>query len=515
MKRLALLLSFALFALICHGQRGSTTDPVYTTLKSKYGYISIEYINPDTWCPQGLYLVIDSLSHYGVADFKGSLLIDPTKHHYTKLLPVGKNNCGMDGFYVEIDGTQICMLDTKGNIVTPPIKGTMFQDYLNTVIICLDELGVDASGCFFKTVLDNENDTPVQVSQTLYSAEGIVLGTATGLDFPYYGFGEGLVGVKKGDLWGYMDLHTGEMVIPAQYAEVCGFSKGVAQVRTVDNKILAISNPLKNEGKSSVLASATPGEKHSDIDDNIPQTSRVQENTFALIVANQNYSDFSAPFAINDGKIFQQYCLRTLGIPQSNIMYYEDASINNLNKALERISDLAEVYEGDASFIFYYSGQGFSDPVGNPYLLASDSQLDLVSQTAYSVEQLYRLIGSLELQSAVLLIDAGFNNELRDGKPMKAKQGHPVKVKTPPVVGKTAVIIATSENETAFAYPEQIHGLFTYFLCQKLQQSKGNVTLQELYDYIHKNTEATSYSLFARKQLPKIEFNQKINNKKI
>ena len=60
----------------------------------------------------------------------------------------------------------------------------------------------------------------------------------------------------------------------------------------------------------------------SDVDQNIPMSKTKAYNTYALIIANENYT--SAPnvsYAINDGKSFRDYCIKTLGVPESNIQY--------------------------------------------------------------------------------------------------------------------------------------------------------------------------------------------------
>ena len=61
------------------------------------------------------------------------------------------------------------------------------------------------------------------------------------------------------------------------------------------------------------MAGITPGT--SDIDMNIPRSSMSRENTFCLIVANEKYANQDTPnvkYAAQDGKTFEEYCLRTL-----------------------------------------------------------------------------------------------------------------------------------------------------------------------------------------------------------
>ena len=50
--------------------------------------------------------------------------------------------------------------------------------------------------------------------------------------------------------------------------------------------------------------------------------------------------------------------------------------------------------------------------------------------------------------------------------------------------GNLVVFTAAQGDETAYQYAEKGHGMFTYFLLKKLQESKGDVTLGELGDYL-------------------------------
>lgn len=59
----------------------------------------------------------------------------------------------------------------------------------------------------------------------------------------------------------------------------------------------------------------------SDVDSDIPVSKRKSENTFAVIIANEKYRrEVEVPFANNDGLVFSEYCKKTLGIPERNIL---------------------------------------------------------------------------------------------------------------------------------------------------------------------------------------------------
>ena len=73
---------------------------------------------------------------------------------------------------------------------------------------------------------------------------------------------------------------------------------------------------------------AKPGT--SDIDFNIPRTNEKRENTFCIIIANENYVNKDTPkvkYAAQDGKTFYDYCLKTLGLPKDNIKMLPNATV--------------------------------------------------------------------------------------------------------------------------------------------------------------------------------------------
>ena len=73
------------------------------------------------------------------------------------------------------------------------------------------------------------------------------------------------------------------------------------------------------------------GQIESDVDKDIPETGHQQNNTFALIIANENYQDVAqVPNALHDGKVFAEYCEKTLGVSKENIKYVADATFNGI-----------------------------------------------------------------------------------------------------------------------------------------------------------------------------------------
>lgn len=243
---------------------------------------------------------------------------------------------------------------------------------------------------------------------------------------------------------------------------------------------------------------------NSDVDIHIPVTDKKQENTFVVIIANKNYDEApNVDYAFNDGYMFKEYCIKTLGIPSSNIRFKEDATFNNIRESVNWIRDIAtnKVYRTNSKFIFYYSGHGVPDELTRSmYLLPKDGVAMNISTTGYNISDLYKVLSETSSESLVLL-DACFSGFAKSGSALASTKGV-VKVTNGAPKGNTVVFSASSSNEVAHQYEEKSHGLFTYYLLKKLQETKGNVSLGELFDYIEKEVVRTSVTKNHKSQTP-------------
>ena len=268
------------------------------------------------------------------------------------------------------------------------------------------------------------------------------------------------------------------------------------------------------KSSASKMASITPGT--SDIDMNIPRSSMSRENTFCLIVANEKYANQDTPnvkYAAQDGKTFEEYCLRTLGLPRENIRFALNAKYLEMKEMLKWFGEVADVYGKEANFIVYYAGHGVPDEKGNCKLIPADVSINDVNN-GYSLKEIYTSLGKLSLNSALVLIDACFSgNDRQDVAALdETHRGIAPVVKQETVTGNVVVLTAASGTETALAYEEQAHGLFSYFLMKKLQDTKGEVSYGELYDYVKKNVMRKSVVAKGKKQTPCVTVSPKMQN---
>lgn len=223
----------------------------------------------------------------------------------------------------------------------------------------------------------------------------------------------------------------------------------------------------------------------NNVDTKIAVNSKTDDKTFVVIISNENYRhEENVPFAKNDGEVFKVYCQKTLGVPEDHIHYSPDATLGEMNFALYWLGNMLNAYDGEARAIIYYSGHGMPDENDKEaYLLPVDG-FSQMTEGALSTKNLYGKLKEMNSRSIIVFLDACFSGSKRDGKMLASSRGVAVKAKTDPVGDNTVVFSAATGDETAYPLKSQKHGMFTYYVLEKMQQSGGYTTLGELSDYV-------------------------------
>lgn len=242
-----------------------------------------------------------------------------------------------------------------------------------------------------------------------------------------------------------------------------------------------------------------------DVDTRIPVSSEVKDKTFVLVISNENYKhEESVPYALNDGEVFAVYCEKALGVPAKNIKRLPDATLNDMNHELEWLTQVVQAFDGEASVMVYYSGHGMPDENSKEaYLLPVDGYSSDPG-SGLSTKTLYDRLNSLQSQRTLVFLDACFSGAKRDGTMMASSRGVALKVKDEPVKGNMVVFSAAQGNETAYPYKGHQHGMFTYFVLDKLNQTGGCVSLGELSDYVTQQVRQNSILENGKSQTPSI-----------
>lgn len=240
----------------------------------------------------------------------------------------------------------------------------------------------------------------------------------------------------------------------------------------------------------------------SDVDQNIPQSSKKSEDTYVLIIANEEYQFVDdVNFAAHDGEIFKEYCIKTLGIPERQIRYCANASYGVISGGVDWLKYALNNFEG-CKAIVYYCGHGIPDEkTGDAYIIPVDGK-GANTTTCYSLNTLYTTLANTKASNITYFMDACFTGANKEGSMLVAARGVAREAKKEVLAGKAVVFSASSGDETAMTYPEKGHGLFTYFLLKKLQETQGNVSYSDLADYINKNVKKEAFLINEKPQTP-------------
>ncbi|MBQ1408976.1 MAG: caspase family protein [Bacteroidales bacterium] len=273
------------------------------------------------------------------------------------------------------------------------------------------------------------------------------------------------------------------------------------------------------------------------VDYNIP---KVDENsnakTFVLIIANERYTRPlpDVPYAYNDGEVLQQYCIRTLGIPQRQVKIIEDATMQDIKKeGVTWLKNIASSQKGDCQFIIYYAGHGLTDYERNPYLVPSGisykgikalkgKEIDVDTRMSGSdtkkllkqclrIDTLCAWFNRVPVRSITMIVDATFDGNQRDGEPLVNMKLTDKKVKGLRIRNDIVLIGAAAYDKTAYAFDEQRHGFLTYYILKELKSRKGDVDLYDLFNSVDLEVQRES-SLQGHLQEPTVTVGGKLKD---
>lgn len=277
---------------------------------------------------------------------------------------------------------------------------------------------------------------------------------------------------------------------------------------------LTLNQPLTSHHTIEVAAQVTQSivdvQLHSDVDKNIPQTEKINPHCYALIIGNYDYhsyqnglnSEQDVPFAAEDATMFKEYCEKTLGIEAKNISFLSNATAAKMNQEIDFITRLA-AHDPQAEIVFYYAGHGFPDELTKTsYLIPVDVNVTNLS-SAIALYDLYQKLSATQAQKITVFLDACFSGGGRD-MGLLASRGIKVTPQKDKLSGNIVVFSATTADQVALPYSDKKHGMFTYFLLKKLQESRGDCTYGELFDYLNSNVVESSLRVNRKDQAPEV-----------
>ena len=238
----------------------------------------------------------------------------------------------------------------------------------------------------------------------------------------------------------------------------------------------------------------------------------VDDNRVALIIGIEKYKNIpKADFASSDAAYFYKYATTTLGVSKSNTKLLVDESAS-LVSSLRTLSKWlpSKIKSGETELFIFFSGHGFASYDGKKlYLLAHDSDPDLLDPTAISISQLYKKIFELKPKNVTMFMDTSFS-------------GSSTIKPTVQVPNNFTIFSSSKLNQISSGLKEAKHGIFSYYLMKGLEGNADlnqdkKITNGELLAFMDENVSKKAAEI-GRKQNPTLTGDPDkiliINNKK-
>jgi hypothetical protein len=257
----------------------------------------------------------------------------------------------------------------------------------------------------------------------------------------------------------------------------------------------------------------------AEVDKNIPVATAKNPNRIALIIGNEDYSskqegigtEVNVAFAENDAYVMKEYLTQTFGVEEQNMHHLVNATGSEMKKKINLVCEIMKRMEGNAELYFYFAGHGYPDEVTKiPYLIPVDVSATNLSE-GINLYDMYRKFADANPKKATVFLDACFSGGGRDAG-LLAARALKIKPKQEPIVGNIVVLSATSDKQSALPYKAKQHGIFTYFLLKKLQESQGEIDYSTLFNAVAKNVSIESLRINEKAQDPQILFGDQLLN---
>ena len=172
-----------------------------------------------------------------------------------------------------------------------------------------------------------------------------------------------------------------------------------------------------------------------------------------------------------------------------------------MQQGISKLNKLSELSEGKAKLIFYYAGHGLPDETNKEaYIMPVDISGNNVT-SGIKLNDVYKKLLEFPNKKVTVFLDACFSGGARN-QGLIAMRGVKIQPKKNALFGNLVVFSSSSGNESSASLKDKHHGLFTYYLLKKLQESKGKLSYKELSDFLCKKIKLESVLINNKEQTP-------------
>jgi hypothetical protein len=125
------------------------------------------------------------------------------------------------------------------------------------------------------------------------------------------------------------------------------------------------------------------------------------------------------------------------------------------------------------------------------------------------LKDIYAKLTEFPVKKVTVFLDACFSGGAR-GEGLVSARSIKITPKAQPILNNMVVFTSSSGDQSSLPYKVKEHGMFTYFLLKKLEETNGNLSYGELSEYLTKQVSTKSIMENSKEQTPQTIVNPEI-----
>ena len=221
----------------------------------------------------------------------------------------------------------------------------------------------------------------------------------------------------------------------------------------------------------------------------------------ALLVGINKYQDSklsNLKFSVNDvSSIYSIFTDPNRGgfTPDNCLLMTDKKRKENLkpirSNLMSSIRSLSQTAKPDDYILFFFSGHGIEENEKS-YLLPSDARINVLRDTALSIDWIKATLKASKANAKVLILDSCHAGAMK-GKAESGRMTKGLHDSLFPATEGFAVLSSCKLHEVSYEMPEKKHGVFSYFLIEGLQgdadfDSDGHIMISDASRYTAEKT---------------------------
>ena len=235
----------------------------------------------------------------------------------------------------------------------------------------------------------------------------------------------------------------------------------------------------------------------------------VNSNTVAVVIGIEKYEKVvSSPYSNLDAKYFAQYAKKVARSQNIITLVDEKATRNESIAALVKHLK-SKVKKDETDVYIFFSGHGLAANENDLYLMAKDSDSDLLEFTALNRKEIIKIVAGFKPKSVTMFLDTCYIGVSRKGEQLVAS-ARPIRVKVTDdldIPNNFNIFSASQATQVSSSMDKAKQGIFSYYLMKGLEGNADsnkdrNITNQEMHNYLKNKVSQKALEIYSREQLP-------------